>query len=79
MQCVNSGFPRPEIVFFQGTEQITPSQGCFTRFEQVSYDTVRLSEVQEEDSGNYTCEARREGVELNRSLPGRLLVCSKCS
>ena len=79
MQCVNSGFPRPEIVFFQGTEQITPSQGRFTHFTQVSYDTVRLSEAQEEESGNYTCEAKREGVELNQSLPVRLLVCSKCS
>ena len=78
MQCVNSGLPRPEITFFQGTEQITPGQGRFTRFEQVSFDTVRLSEVQEEDSGNYVCEARREGVVLNRSLHGKLLVCSKC-
>ena len=79
IQCVNFGFPRPEIVFFQGTEQITPSQGRFTHFTQVSYDTVRLSEVQEEDSGNYVCEVTKDGVELDRSLPGRLLVCSKCS
>ena len=53
-----------------------PGQGRFTHFEQASFDTVRLSEVQEEDSGNYTCEARREGVELNQSLAGRLLICS---
>ena len=79
LQCVNSGFPRPEIVFFNETEQIMPGQGHFTRYEQVSFDTVRLSGVRKEDSGNYVCEARRDGVELDRSLPGRLLVCSKCS
>ena len=77
LQCVNFGFPRPEIVFFQGTERITPAQGNFIRFTQVSYDTVRVSMVQQGDDGDYVCEARMGTNELNQSQPERLVFCSK--
>ena len=78
IQCVNFGFPRPEIIFFQDTELITPSQGNFTRFTQVSYDTVRLTMIQQGDGGDYVCEARMGTNDLNRSQPERLAFCSKC-
>ena len=78
IQCVNFGFPRPEIVFFQNTELITPGQGNFTRFTQVSYDIMRLTTIQQGDSGDYVCEARMGTNELNRSQPERLVFCSKC-
>ena len=35
IKCVNSGFPRPEIVFFRGTQQITLREGNFSNFERV--------------------------------------------
>ena len=78
IQCVNFGFPRPEVIFFQDTELITPDQGNFTRFTQVSYDTVRVSVVQQDDSGDYVCEARIGTNEFNQSRPERLVFCSKC-
>ena len=78
IQCVNFGFPRPEIIFFKDTELITPGQGNFTRFTQVSYDTVRLTMIQQGDGGDYVCEARMGTNELNRSQPERLVFCSKC-
>ena len=65
IQCVNFGFPRPEIVFFKGTEQITPGEG--SRFEQVTFDTVRLSSARLTDDGEYVCEARMGNSELSRS------------
>ena len=77
IQCVNFGFPRPEIVFFLDTELINPGQANSTRFTQVSYDTVRLTVVQQGDGGDYVCEARMETNEVNRSQPERLLFCSK--
>ena len=77
IQCVNSGFPRPEIVFFKGTERITPGQGNFGRFTVQSFDTLRLTGVQEADAGDYVCEARMGTNELNRSRPERLVFCSK--
>ena len=73
--CVNFGFPRPEIIFFQDTELITPGQGNFTRFTQVSYDTVRLTMIQQGDGGDYVCEARMGTNDFVRS---RLVFCSKC-
>ena len=76
-QCVNFGFPQPEIIFFQDTELITPGQGNFTRFTQVSYDTVRLTMIQQEDGGDYVCEARMGTSELSQSQPERLVFCSK--
>ena len=78
IQCVNFGFPRPQIVFFRGTEQITPGQGSFKNFTQVSFDTVKLSGAREDDSGDFVCEARMGANELNRSRPVRLVFCSKC-
>ena len=80
IQCINFGFPRPEIVFFMGTEQITPDHGSFSNFEAVEgrFDTVRLKMVQVIDGGNYECEARMGNKELNRSRPVRLVYCSKC-
>ena len=77
IQGVNFGLPRPDIVFFQNTELITPGQGNFTCFTQVSYDTVRLTTIQQGDSGDYICEARMGTNELNRSRPERLVFCSK--
>ena len=77
IQCVNFGFPRPEIVFSQDTELITPSQGNFTSFTQVSYDTVRLTMIQQGDGGDYVCEARMGTNVLNQSQPERLVFCSK--
>ena len=66
IQCVNFGFLRPEIVFFRGVEQITPGQGNFTRFTQVSHDIMRLTTIQQSDSGDYICEARMGTNEINR-------------
>ena len=77
IQCVNSGFPRPDIVFFKGTERITPGEGNFERFTVVSFDTLRLSGVQEADGGDYVCDARIGDHVLNRSQPVNLLFCSK--
>ena len=78
IQCVNFGLPRPEIVFFIGTEQVTPGQGSFEHFIQVSFDTVRLSGARQNDGGDYVCEAMRGSSVLNRSQPERLVFCSKC-
>ena len=79
IQCVNFGFPRPQIVFFRGTEQITPGQGRFSNFQTVEerFDTVRLTMAQQIDGGDYVCEARRGNSELNRSRPVELVICSK--
>ena len=79
IQCVNSGFPRPEIIFFRGTQQITPGTGSFSNFEAVEgeFDTVRLTTAQQEDGGEYVCVARMRSTELDRSLPNTLLFCSK--
>ena len=57
IQCVNFGLPRPQIVFFRGTEQVTPGQGSFEHFTQVSFDTVRLSGARNDDSGDFACGA----------------------
>ena len=65
IQCVNFGFPRPEIIFFKGTKQIIPGVGSFDHFLQVSYDTVRLSMTQADDGGDYFCEARMGNNQLN--------------
>ena len=80
IQCVNYGLPRPEIVFFQGTQQITPGQGRFSNFERVTnkFDTIRLTEAQQTDGGQYVCEARDGSRQLNRSQPVDLVFCSKC-
>ena len=75
IQCVNSGLPRPEIVFFQGTQRITTGEG--SHFTQVSFDTVRLREAQQTDNGQYVCEARDGNFLLNRSQPRDLVFCSK--
>ena len=78
LQCVNSGFPRPEITFFRGMEQITPGVGSFTNFKQVSFDTVNLTVIQQEDDRVYVCVARKGNTELSQSQPNRLVFCSKC-
>ena len=80
IKCVNFGFPRPEIIFFRGAEQITPGQGSFSNFERVpnKFDTIRLTEAQQTDGGQYVCEARDGSRVLNRSLPVELVFCSKC-
>ena len=75
--CVNSGFPRPEIVFFRGAEQITPGVAPFDRFEQVFFDTLRLSGARQADCGDYSCEARMEGNVLTQSPTKELKCCSK--
>ena len=77
IQCVNFGLPRPKIAFFRGAEQITPGVAPFTNFEQVSFDTVRLSGAQPWDGGDYVCEARTGNIHLDRSQPKRLVYCSK--
>ena len=77
IQCVNFGFPRPEIFFIKGTEQITSGVGSFDHFEQVSFDTVRLSMAQPDDGGDFFCEARMGNNQLNRSQPKTLVYCSK--
>ena len=80
IQCVNFGLPRPEIIFFRGALQITPGQGSFSNFERVpnKFDTIRLTEAQQTDGGQYVCEAREGSRQLNRSRPVELLYCSKC-
>ena len=80
IKCVNSGFPRPEIVFLKGTEQITPGTGNFSNFEAVEgeFDTVRLTTARQEDGGEYVCVTRMGNVELDRSQPKTLVFCSKC-
>ena len=79
IQCVNFGLPRPEIIFFRGTEQITPGQGEFSNFQTVDgeFDTIKLTMAQQTDGGDYVCEARRGSIELNRSRPVELVFCSK--
>ena len=77
LKCVYFGFPQPQIVFFQGTEQIIPGEGNFSHFKQVSFDTVRLSTALEADSRDYVCVARMGNVELNRSRPETPALCSK--
>ena len=77
IQCVNFGFPRPEIIFFKGVEQVTPSQGSFERYMQLSFDTIRISGVRETDLGDFICEARMGINELRQSRPVRLVFCSK--
>ena len=79
IQCVNLGLPRPEIIFFRGTEQITPGQGDFSNFQTVDgrFDTIMLTMAQQTDGRDYVCEARRGVVELNRSQPVELVFCSK--
>ena len=80
IQCVNFGLPRPEIVFFRGALEITPGQGSFSNFERVpnKFDTIRLSEAQQTDGGQYVCEARDGSLQLNQSQPVDLMFCSKC-
>ena len=80
IQCVNYGLPRPEIVFFRGALQITPGQGMFSNFARVQnqFDTIRLTEAQQTDSGQYVCEARDGSRQLNRSQHMDLVFCSKC-
>ena len=80
IQCVNFGLPRPEILFFRGALQITPGQGNFSNFERVpnKFDTIRLTEAQRTDGGQYVCEAREGSHQLNQSQPVELLYCSKC-
>ena len=80
IKCVNSGFPRPEIVFLKGTEQITPGTGNFSNFEAVEgeFDTVRLTTARQEDGGEYVCVARMGNTELDQSQPKILVFCSKC-
>ena len=79
IKCVNSGFPRPEIIFFRGTQQITPGQGSFSNFERVEgeFDTVRLTTARQEDGGDYVCVARMGSSELDQSQPNTLVFCSK--
>ena len=77
LQCVNSGFPRPEITFFRGIEQITPGVGSFTNFRQVSFDTVNLTVTQQDDDRVYVCVAKKGSTELSQSQPNRLVFCSK--
>ena len=79
IKCINSGFPRPEIVFFKETQQITPGQGSFSNFERVErkFDTVRLTTARQEDVGDYTCVARTGSTELDRSQSETLVLCSK--
>ena len=80
IKCVNSGFPRPEIIFFRGSQQITPGEGRFTNFEAVEgeFDTVGLTTARQEDGGVYVCVARMENTEIDRSRPNTLVFCSKC-
>ena len=77
IQCVNSGFPRPEIFFFRGVEQITPGVAPFTHFVQVSFDTMKLLGPQPWDGENYVCEARIGNIQLSLSRPKKLVYCSK--
>ena len=79
-KCVNSGFPRPEIIFFRGTQQIIPGEGRFSNFEAVEgeFDTVRLTAAGQKDGGEYVCVARMGNSELDRSQPKTLVFCSKC-
>ena len=77
IQCVNSGFPRPEIFFFRGVEQITPGVAPFTNFVQVSSDTMKLLGPQPWDGENYVCEARIGNIQISLSQPKNLVYCSK--
>ena len=42
------------------------------------FDTIRLTEAQRTDGGQYVCEARDGSRLLSRSLPVDLVFCSKC-
>ena len=67
IKCVNFGFPRPEIVFFRGTQEIIPGQESFTNFERVEgeFDTARLAKARQKDGGDYVCVARMGNNELD--------------
>ena len=78
-QCVSSGFPRPDIVFLQGAVQITPGVAPFNRFEQVFFDTVKLSGASQADCGDYSCVARMGDNVLPQSSTEKLVCCSKYS
>ena len=77
IKCVNSGFPRPEIVFFRGTEQITPGNGNFSNFERLErkFDTIRLKTARKEDVGDYICVART-GTSAQTSC-GIIQMCAR--
>ena len=77
LKCVLFGFPRPQIFFFQGPEQIVPGEGNFSRFKKVSFDTVRLTMAQQADRRDYACVATMGNVELNRSRPETPALCGK--
>ena len=72
IQCVHFGFPRPEIFFFRGAERIIPGVAPFDRFEQVFYDTLRLSGASQADCGDYSCGAR-----MGSNVTKKLTCCSK--
>ena len=77
IQCVSSGFPRPDIVFLQGAVQITPGVAPFNRFEKAFFDTVKLSGASQADCGDYSCQARMGNNVLANSSTKKLVCCSK--
>ena len=79
IQCVVSGFPRPNVFFYKETEQIFPGVAPFINFESVDgeNDTVKLTVTQQEDSGDYLCKAKRGDVVVGESPTKRLMFCSK--
>ena len=79
IQCVVSGFPRPNIFFYKGTEQIFPGVAPFSNFKSVDgeNDTVKLTVTQQADSGDYLCKAKSEDGVVGQSPPKSLMFCSK--
>ena len=77
LHCVNTGFPRPLITFSRGTLDVTPSAAPFEHFQQLQFDTLNLTMVQQADQAEYVCRASSGGTELDRSPPINLQFCSK--
>lgn len=77
IQCVTSGFPRPQITFTK--DSVALDVGTYSNFVQLDYDTLNITVVQRDDQGgNYSCSARDGDTVLSISAIKTLLFCSKC-
>ena len=79
IRCVVSGFPRPNVFFYKGTDQIFPGVAPFNNFKSVDgeNDTIRLTVTQQADSGNYLCKAKSGDDVVGQNASKSLMFCSK--
>ena len=76
---IRSGFPRPNVFFYKGTELIFPGVAPFNNFKSVDgeNDTLKLTVTQQADSGDYLCKAKNGDVVVGQSPPKSVMFCSK--